>query len=170
MIDSKINTAFIALGSNIGDKLNYLKSAVKLIHDDKNCLVEKASSVFETKPYGVKNQDNFFNAVIQIKTEFIVLNLLTFLKNLEKEIGREKGMRWGPREIDLDILFYNNLIYTDERLTVPHKEIEQRDFVLTPLKEIAAQFIHPALNVKISDIYIESSESNIIRKIPEKIF
>ncbi len=164
------NIAYIALGSNIGDKLYFIKLAVSKINQNENCGIIETSSVYETKPYGNKDQDNFLNATVKIRTDFQLLELLDFLKGLERELGRQKSSKWGPREIDLDLLFYNNAVYSDERLTVPHREIEHRDFVLVPLCEIASEFIHPALNKKICDICISDSETSIIRRLPDKIF
>ncbi len=129
----------------------------------------EASSVYETKPYGYKDQDNFFNAAIKIKTEFSVIRLLEILKSIEKDLGRSRTQKWGPREIDLDLLFFNDLIFSNERVTIPHKEIAKRDFVLVPLCEIAPDFIHPALKIKICDICIDDSEKCVLRKINDKI-
>ncbi|MFO7448152.1 MAG: 2-amino-4-hydroxy-6-hydroxymethyldihydropteridine diphosphokinase [Ignavibacteriaceae bacterium] len=163
------NFAYIALGSNRGDKLNYIKKAVALVNENPECSVETVSSAYETLPYGVKEQENFLNAAMRISTGYGLHDLLTFLKDVEKEIGREKTVRWGPREIDLDLLFYNDMIYSDEKITVPHKEVTKRDFVLVPLCEIAPGLIHPAINKKICDICLADSEKNVIRKIPDKI-
>lgn len=91
------------------------------------------------------------------------------VKQIEKKTGRTEGIKWGPREIDLDILFFNDLVYKDERISIPHEGIEHRDFVLTPLEEIAPNFFHPVLMQKISDICIDENEKTIIRKIKEEI-
>jgi len=163
------NYAYIALGSNIGDKLGYFRLAVKEISNSGTCSVEKVSSVYETLPYGNKEQDNFYNAAIYIRTELEMFDLLAFLKSIEKKLGRVSGPRWAPREIDLDLLFFNDVVYSDEKLTVPHKEVAKRDFVLVPLCEIAADLIHPELNKKICDICIEDPERNVIGRIAEKI-
>jgi len=128
-----------------------------------------ASSIYETKPYGVKEQDNFLNAVIKISTSFNLTQLFIFLKNIEDELGRKSNTKWGPREIDLDLLFFNNIVYSDEKIIIPHKEIELRDFVLTPLCEIAPDLFHPVLNQKISDICIDEKNKTIIAKIQDKI-
>ncbi len=128
-----------------------------------------ASSIYETKPYGVKGQDNFLNAVIKISTSFNLSQLFIFLKNIEDELGRKSNTKWGPREIDLDLLFFNDIVYSDEKIIIPHKEIELRDFVLTPLCEIAPDLFHPVLNQKISDICIDEKNKTIIAKIQDKI-
>jgi 2-amino-4-hydroxy-6-hydroxymethyldihydropteridine diphosphokinase len=162
-------TAFIALGSNVGDRLQNMKTALHEIMQDNNNSVIKISSVYKTSPYGYKVQPNFYNAAIQITTTYGLLELLDFLKSVEKKIGRQENIRWGAREIDLDILFYNNLIFSNDRITVPHKEVAKRDFVLVPLAEIAPLYIHPALNQKISDICIVESEKTVIGKIQQKL-
>jgi 2-amino-4-hydroxy-6-hydroxymethyldihydropteridine diphosphokinase len=165
----KENISYIALGSNKGDRFEHLTRAIQEIIKDKNNNIENASSIYETLPYGYKDQGNFYNAVIKIKTSYELIELLDLLKAIERKIGREDSAKWGPREIDLDILFYNSLIYSNERITVPHKEATKRDFVLIPLSEIAPDLIHPALNQKICDICIVESEKTVIGKIQQKL-
>ena len=162
------NTAYIALGSNKGNKLDYLKKAIEEINKRSDCVVDSVSSIYETKPYGNVNQANFFNCTAEIGTSVSVFDFFHILKNIEKESGRTKTERWGPREIDLDLLFFNNEIYSDNELKVPHEGIIHRDFVLVPLCEIAPDFIHPELNQKICDIC--TSEMYIIKKLKQKIF
>jgi 2-amino-4-hydroxy-6-hydroxymethyldihydropteridine diphosphokinase len=167
--DKAKNTVYIALGSNKGNKLNFLQKAVENINADNKCKVEICSSVYETKAFRNLNQQNFLNAVIKISTEYNPAELFNFLKEIEKEIGRRENEKWGDREIDLDILFYNDIIFQDERITVPHKGIIQRDFVLIPLCEIAPYLIHPELNQKICDIRVEDSEKCVLKKLSEKL-
>jgi 2-amino-4-hydroxy-6-hydroxymethyldihydropteridine diphosphokinase len=128
-----------------------------------------SSSVYETKPYGNKNQSDFLNAVIKVKTAYSLIRIFNYLKNIEMQLGRRETIKWGPREIDLDLLFFNDRIVKNEKLKVPHMGIQDRDFVLTPLKEIAPNFIHPVLKKKISDICMEDISQNIIRKTRIKI-
>jgi 2-amino-4-hydroxy-6-hydroxymethyldihydropteridine diphosphokinase len=153
------------LGSNKGEKFWYLRQAVAKLNEINGCQVVRSSSVYETKPFGYKNQENFLNAAIEVMTEKSLLEMLDCLKAIEKELGRAAGERWGPREIDLDLLFFNDVVFSNDRLTVPHKEVESRDFVLVPLCEIAPDFIHPALKQKICNICISDSEKYIIGKI-----
>jgi 2-amino-4-hydroxy-6-hydroxymethyldihydropteridine diphosphokinase len=143
--------------------------AISKLNGIEGCRVVKSSSVYETKPFGYKDQENFLNAVIEMSTEKVLLDVIDYLKAIEKELGRVAGTKWGPREIDLDLLFYNNTVFSNERVTVPHKEVVSRDFVLIPLCEIAPDFIHPALNLKICDICISDSEKYIIKKLSGKI-
>src|ERR1039457_6182516 len=138
----KENISYIALGSNKGDRFEHLTKALQEIINDKNNIIEDISSIYETLPYGFKDQGNFYNAAIKIKTSYELIELLDFLKSIEKKIGREDSIKWGPREIDIDILFYNDLIFSNNRITVPHKEAARRDFVLIPLSEIAPDLNH----------------------------
>ena len=124
-------------------------------------------------------QGDFFNAVFKIRTNFDVIELFRFLKSIEKKVGRKETVKWGPREIDLDILFFNDLIYSDDEITIPHRDLLNRDFVLVPLCEIAPDFVHPVINQKICEISIFKKEDNkslvqqeetyIIRKIPHRV-
>ncbi len=163
------NTVYIGLGSNKGNKLDFLRKAVEKINNDEKCNVKVSSSLYETKPLGNRKQENYLNAVIKISTEYSIIELFNFLKSIEKGLGRSKTERWGDREIDIDILFYNDLIYSDEIITIPHKGIPNRDFVLVPLCEINSNLIHPELKQKICDINVADSEKCIIRKFPEKL-
>ena len=165
----KENISYIALGSNKGDRFEHLTRAIQEIIQDKNNNIENVSSIYETLPYGYKNQGNFYNAVIKIKTNYELIELLDLLKSIENKIGRKDSVKWGPREIDIDILFFNDLIFSNNRITVPHKEAAKRDFVLIPLSEIAPDLIHPALNQKICDICIVESEKTVIGKIQQKL-
>jgi 2-amino-4-hydroxy-6-hydroxymethyldihydropteridine diphosphokinase len=115
---------------------------------------------------GNTNQENFVNSVIKTKTNYSLIDLFHFLKNIEKELGRSKTEKWGDREIDLDILFFNDLVYSDDMISVPHKGITQRDFVLIPLCEIEPEIIHPELKQKICDISVPDSEKCVIQKLP----
>ena len=160
------NTAYVALGSNKGNKLEQLKNAVEKIDSDSFSSVEKVSPVYETLPFGIETQENFLNAVIKIRTNYLMIDLFKSLKQIEKDLGRTESVRWGPREIDLDLLFYNDEIYSDKNLTVPHSGITQRDFVLVPLCKVEPGLIHPELNKKICDICKDVLQKNIIREMP----
>ena len=146
-----------------------MKMALKRIAENENCCLCAISSIYETAPCGEKDQSNFFNGALKIETDFELFDLLTFLKGIEKELGRIPGPKNGPREIDLDILFFNNLIYSDEKVTVPHKEIMNRDFVLVPLCELEPEFIHPAADKKICSIDIAGEENYILKKFSKDL-
>jgi len=110
------------------------------------------SDVFETCPVGPVDQNRFLNACVLCKILMSPYELLAELKNIEKSLGRRKGKKWGPREIDLDILLYEDKILNSDVLTIPHPELHKRDFVLSPLAQIAPNWIHPVMKTKISDL------------------
>ncbi len=164
-----MKNVYIGLGSNKGDRLSFLRKSVEKINADGKCKVEVSSSLYETKPLGNRKQENYLNAVIKISTKYSVIELFNFLKSIEKELGRSKTERWGDREIDMDILLYNDLVYSDDIINIPHKGIPSRDFVLVPLCEINSSLIHPELKQKICDINVADSEKCIIRKLTYKL-
>jgi 2-amino-4-hydroxy-6-hydroxymethyldihydropteridine diphosphokinase len=136
-----LHTVFLGLGSNLGERAQYLATAMSKISSF--AIVERKSRIYETEPWGLKEQPNFLNQVVEIKTAIEPGKLLSELKKIEKQMGRKKIVRFGPRVIDLDILFYDDLILQTERLTIPHPSLAQRAFVLVPLDEIAPELVHP---------------------------
>lgn len=137
------HTAYIALGSNMGDRESYLNDAVKALDTVKGCSVKKVSRFIETPPYGVTDQDDFLNGCLELRTLLPPGELLEELHRIEKQAGRERIVRWGPRTLDLDIIFYDDLIIEDAKLCIPHVEMHKRKFVLEPLCEIAPYKRHP---------------------------
>ncbi|KAA6442397.1 2-amino-4-hydroxy-6-hydroxymethyldihydropteridine diphosphokinase [Bacillus atrophaeus] len=133
------NTAYIALGSNIGDRESYLRQAVVLLHQHEAVKVTKVSSIYETDPVGYEAQDEFLNMAAEIKTSLTPFELLDLTQSIESELGRKRDIRWGPRTADLDILLYNRENIETEQLIVPHPRMYERLFVLAPLKEICPQ-------------------------------
>ena len=170
MKDVYLNIAYIGIGSNEGNKRTNIKSAIDLINEIADCNIEKISSVYETLPFGDIEQDNFFNAVIKISTKLNPQELFIELKKIEQRLGRIIREKWGPREIDLDVLLFNDLIFSDEIITLPHKGIIYRDFVLVPLIEIEPELIHPVFNKKIVDFVLDLKTKNIINKISEPLY
>ncbi len=160
-----INTVFIGLGSNKGDKIKFINLAIDEIKTIDDCEVKNVSSFYESAPYGNLNQENFINAVIKITTSLDHLSLLKELKNIELRLGRIKRERWGPREIDIDILFFNDLVFSNEIITLPHEGVIYRDFVLVPLCEIEPELYHPVFHKKVCEFISELKIKNIIRKI-----
>jgi len=144
--------AFIALGTNLGDRKENLNQAISKIEETGNVVVLK-SYIYETKPYGVKEQPDFYNAVIGVLTPYKPLALLNVLKSIEAEMGRKDTKKWGPRIIDLDIILYGDIVLDDERLTLPHPDFRNRDFVLRPLKEIARMIVDPISEKTIGELY-----------------
>lgn len=132
---------FLGIGTNLGDRERNLEEARAVLSQKLEIL--KESSLYQTAPWGYLDQPSFLNQVIEAQTDLSSLNLLGFLKDTEKLLGRQANFRYGPRLIDLDILFYGNRIIQTPRLQVPHPRLTQRAFVLVPLAEIASDFVHP---------------------------
>ncbi|HDJ99959.1 MAG TPA: 2-amino-4-hydroxy-6-hydroxymethyldihydropteridine diphosphokinase, partial [Firmicutes bacterium] len=131
----------LSLGSNIGDRRKTIIKTISKLRE--KVKIEKVSSLYETEPWGYKNQNKFFNVAVSGETNLNPRELLFFIKKLEKEMGRRERFRWGPREIDVDIIFYGDVILEEEDLKIPHKEYRDRDFVIIPLLEIEDEFIDP---------------------------
>lgn len=130
-------TCYIGIGSNLGDRQANIRKSVKKINSLKGTKIIKLSRIIETYPVGgPKKQRKFLNAALKIKTSLTPFNLLKNLKKIERELGRAKSLRWGPRTIDLDILFYSGRSVNTKSLLIPHPMIFQRDFVIRPLLEI----------------------------------
>lgn len=165
----KNHIAYIALGSNVGDRINNLRSAVDYLLESNAIDVILSSSVYESLPYGNHNQHNFYNAAIKIKTSLLPLELFYLLKKTELKVGRQIRERWGPREIDLDILFYDDLILSDDILTLPHKGIHLRDFVLLPLIELDKNLVHPLLRTSLTELLNRVKDRTIISKLDETL-
>jgi len=150
--------AFVGIGSNIGDRMGNCLKAISMINDVDGCSVIKRSSFYRTEPIGYKDQNWFVNCIILVETKFSPYELLMQLQEIEKSMGREKGIKWGPRLIDLDIIMYDNLIMDNGKLTIPHPLMHKRRFVLIPMNEIAPSVIHPVLNKTIKEILNSLSE------------
>lgn len=150
---------FIGTGSNLGDRSKALAAAANLL--EPKVLVKKASSIYETPPWGYEEQPAFLNQVLQVKTGLNPRALLAFLKRIEKKLGRKTTFRYGPRAIDLDILFYDDLIYSTDTLQIPHPLASERAFVLVPMLEIAPDFVHPVLGKTIKELARKVGSSGI---------
>lgn len=148
-IERKWHKAYISLGSNMGDKESNLREAIEKIRNTKYINIIKESSIIDTEPWGYEEQDSFKNCVIEIKTLLTPKELMTNLLVIEKEMKRERIIKWGPRIIDLDIILFDDIITEDDYVTVPHPRMEEREFVLKPLSEIAPNIIHPLTKKRI---------------------
>lgn len=149
-----MSKVWIALGSNMGNGRKNLDEAVENMNKN-GVKVEKISTYIETEPYGYTEQDNFVNAVCIAETELSPRELLKTLLAIELEMGRVRLIRWGPRIIDLDILFYEDLIIDEEDLKVPHIEIQKRSFVLEPMDEISPEKVHPVFKKTVHELLLE---------------
>ncbi|RAK16536.1 2-amino-4-hydroxy-6-hydroxymethyldihydropteridine diphosphokinase [Anoxybacillus vitaminiphilus] len=154
-----VNNAYIALGSNIGNRLQYLHDAVKKLDEHEQISVVDTSSIYETEPVGYIEQDYFLNMVVRVKTALSPFALLEVTRKIEDDFGRKRVIRWGPRTLDLDILLYNQENIETEQLIIPHPRMLERAFVLVPLLEL-----NP-------NIYIPNNEKSlllIIDELPDK--
>ena len=142
-IEREWHDVIIALGSNMGDREGYLNGAVEKLNAVRGCRVKKVSDFIETLPYGVTDQADFLNGCLEMETLMYPHELLDELHRIEKEAGRERIIRWGPRTLDLDIIFYDDMILQDDDLCIPHVEMHKREFVLKPLCGIAPYKRHP---------------------------
>ena len=131
-----MNTVFIALGSNLNNPIYHLEKGIRQINHLPSTSILRRSSLYKSKPIGPKNQPNYINAVIKIKTKYEPIELLDELQKIENMHHRKRIKKWGPRTLDLDILLYNEVEINNDRLTIPHPEMVNRDFVLLPLFEL----------------------------------
>lgn len=146
-------TAYIGIGSNIGDRAARLNSSVELLNEKEGIEVTSLSSFYNTAPIGYLEQPDFLNAVVEIKTVLPASELLHICGLIEKELKRERLIHWGPRTIDLDILLYGNQIINAEHLNIPHPRMHERAFVLEPLNEINPSAIHPVFQKTVQELY-----------------
>ena len=156
----KWHKAYISIGSNIGDKEENIKASIKKIEEIKEAKVTKVSSIIETEPWGYENQDVFNNAAIEVETFLEPKELMSNLLNIEKEMKRERIIKWGPRIIDLDIVLFDDYVTSDDYVTIPHPRMEEREFVLKPLCEIAPNLIHPLKSERIFRL-LSNLENNL---------
>jgi 2-amino-4-hydroxy-6-hydroxymethyldihydropteridine diphosphokinase len=146
------HTAFLSLGSNMGNRIEFLEEALKKLEDNYPIKVVNVSSIYETDPVGYEDQDLFLNMVAKINTDLIPIELLNACQETEKSLGRKREIRWGPRTIDLDILLYNDENMIMDRLVIPHPRMHERSFVAIPLLEICPNIMLPAIGMPLSEV------------------
>lgn len=150
-----MNTVYIGLGSNLGDRKGFLDEALSRLEKHRKITIEEVSSIYETKPVGYDNQDDFLNMVICLRTSLGHIELLDVCQEIENDLGRERTIENGPRTIDLDILMYNNENRELDRLRIPHPRLNKRAFVLIPLFEIAPALVLPTTGETIEDVLLD---------------
>jgi len=159
-----MNNVFLILGGNLGERRLNLAKATDLIGREVG-VVKRVSSVYETQPWGVKDQPNYFNQVLEIITTLNADTLMETLLKVEKQMGRVRTEKYGARTIDIDILFFNDEIINSRHLTVPHPRLHERRFVLEPLAEIAPEFVHPIFMTPIIGLLKNSKDIGVVNRI-----
>lgn len=158
LLERSWHKAFIALGSNLGNKKDNLMNAIELLNKSDGCKVINVSNFYETKPVGYLDQEDFLNGAVELKTLLTPEELMDRLMNIEKELKRERVIKWGPRTIDLDIIYFDDLISYDEKVILPHPRMQDRLFVLKPLSDIAPYYFHPILKQRTIDLIKKCEE------------
>lgn len=154
-IHRKWHEVYVAVGSNMGDKKQYIDDALEALGKTEGCRIKKVSTMIKTEPYGGVEQDEFLNGAAKLETLLTPEELLERLHELEQEAGRERIIHWGPRTLDLDILLYDDEIIEDEELCIPHVDMQNRVFVLEPMAEIAPYKRHPVYGKTMKEMLAE---------------
>ena len=152
-ISNRWNRVYLSIGSNMGDKKEYIRTALCKLEDSKYIRSIIPSSLIETEPYGYANQDKFINGAISLQTVFNPYELLAFLHEIENDCNRVREIHWGPRTLDLDIIFYNDLIMDDPELLIPHVDMANREFVLKPLMELCPNYVNQRNGLTVRQMY-----------------
>lgn len=156
-----LNRSFLSIGTNIGDRQENIRQAIKILEQDSNIDIRGISKVYETKPWGLLDQASFLNICVDIDVKCTADKLLSICQNIEHELKRERLVRWGPRTIDVDILFFNDSIIEEENLIVPHPRIQERAFVLVPLMDLDENLSVKGKNIR---LWLESIGTDGIKE------
>jgi len=159
------HTAYIGIGSNLGSPGENCRTDMERMEAYESIAITARSSLYETEPFGKTDQNRFVNAVVQIDTALTPEKLLEALLKIEQDMGRVRKEKWGPRIIDLDILFYEDRIIQEKALEIPHPGIPERSFVLIPMKEIAGDYIHPQLQKSIQALCAPLADPDKVRRL-----
>lgn len=154
-------SVYLSLGSNLGDRAAYLRQALSDLK--KLGAIIRTSSIYETEPVGLKDQPWFLNLVVSLETKLAPQSLLNQTQAIERSLGRARTVPNGPRTIDIDILFYDDIILSPPSLTIPHSRLHERRFVLAPLAELAAGLLHPRLQKSIQTLLKECLDMSQVR-------
>lgn len=158
------HSVWLGIGSNMGDRLSWLRFALSQLAACPDIRIVKASSLYRTAPWGVDGQEDYYNAVVEIATELAPLDLLDITQQAEELSGRKRLYRWAPRQLDLDMLLYDDKVLDTERLILPHPRMKQRLFVLRPLAEIAPDMILPGGEkvAELAELAAEDQEAELL--------
>ncbi|MCK5237120.1 MAG: 2-amino-4-hydroxy-6-hydroxymethyldihydropteridine diphosphokinase [Deltaproteobacteria bacterium] len=156
--------AYIAIGSNEGDALKNCKRAIEKLNNTDDIKVTKVSSFYKTEPWGVTEQEEFINSAARIETTLTPEDLLEVCRSIEESLGRARQVKWGPRIIDLDIIFFGDRVISGSDLKVPHPHLKERAFVLKPLMDIAPEKIHPVTGATVTQMAEAIGDEGIIGK------
>lgn len=154
-----MHVTYLGLGSNIGDRLQNLQAAITALEPEVHPL--ECSPIYETPPWGYLDQPNFLNQVVMAETELSPGELLRYLKEIEKDLGRQDSFLNGPRKIDLDIIFFDDAVIDSPPITIPHPRMDDRGFVLLPLADLAPEFKHPVLDLSVQDMLAQVAVGGI---------
>ncbi|TCP52752.1 2-amino-4-hydroxy-6-hydroxymethyldihydropteridine diphosphokinase [Tumebacillus sp. BK434] len=164
----ELHTAYLSLGSNLGDRVQNLCAAIRLLNAHPDIQVTNISSVYETAPVGMTDQPDFLNLALEIKTHLGPQNLLKITGSTELDMGRQRDIKWGPRTLDIDILLMDKQVMDTAELTLPHPRMGERAFVLLPLAELAGGMVHPVTQQTVSDManQVDGKEGVFLCQIP----
>ena len=162
-----MSLVFLALGTNLGDRLANLRAALDALRATPGIRILAQSPIYETPAWGYEDQPAFLNMVVQAETDLEPRPLLTRLKEIERDLGRMPTFHWGPRLIDIDILFYGNLTLDTPELVIPHPRLHERAFVLVPLADLAPELLHPVLHQTVSQLLASVDASAIARFVEQ---
>jgi len=156
-----VHIAILHIGSNLGNRKAYLAKC-KFLLEEKVGKISKESKFYQTEAWGLKNQDDFINQAFVVETELNLQDLLYNCQHIEALLHRKREVRWGPRTIDIDIIFYNNEVVSDGDVVVPHPRMHERNFVLHPLAEIVPEYIHPILKKSVQELKSGSKDTSYV--------
>ena len=161
-----MNKVYLGLGTNMGERLEYLNSACTILSQHENINITNKSKIYETKAWGYTDQADFLNMCLEINTSLDEIQLLEVCGQVEQKLNRKRIIRWGPRTIDVDILFFNDIILNNEKLSIPHPRISERAFVLIPLMDLNTNLV---IKNKTIDVYLDSLSSEERGQVKEYI-
>jgi 2-amino-4-hydroxy-6-hydroxymethyldihydropteridine diphosphokinase len=159
-----MHNVYLLTGSNVGDSLALLNTAIKHINTQVGKVIQQ-SSIYKTAPWGNVNQQHFYNQVLLVQTTLSAHQVLQTILQIELDMGRVRELKWAPRTIDIDILFYDNLVMDEDDLTVPHPLLHLRKFTLQPMAELAANLVHPKLHATISQLLVSCPDTGLVEKL-----